>query len=462
MTTAAFTTSGCGRKQAKAKTVDAGISVTVGYARTGDIPSVIEVSGDIKALKTTMLSSKATGRVVSVPFREGDRVSAGATVVQQDTTDLNAMVQQSEAALASAQARLSQARTSANVSDAQVEAQVAQAKAGLDAAKANLRMVKNGARPQERAQAKNTVESAKANYENAKADLARMRDLYNQGALTARQWDTVQMQYRVSEAQYDSAKQALSLMEAGPREEQVDASSKQVTQAAEALKMAETNRSQKALRLEDVKAAKAGVMQAKAGLASARQTLSNAFIRTPISGTVSKRFTEPGQMAMGGMNLVEVVALDTIYFEANVSEMDVDSVKAGQPVEVSVDAVPGRKFRASVQKILPTADIKSRQFVVRITVLNKTGELKPGMFARGRVEVARHKNVVLVPKDALMQNGDSQSVFVVSGNTVKLIPVVTRFQTRDTAEIAGISAGDQLVVVGQDKLSDGVKVNVAN
>lgn len=463
-----FATSGCGKKgkgQGKGMNgmpADARISVGVGYARTGDIPSVVEVSGGIKALKTTMLAAKTAGRVISVPFREGDRVGAGTTVVLQDTSDFRAQVQQAEAALASARARLSQASTSAGVSDTQTEAQIAQSKAALDAAKANLRMLKNGARTQERAQAKNTVESAKANYDNAKADLARMKDLYAQGALSPRQWDTSQMQFRVAEAQYDSAKQAENMIEAGAREEQLDAAEKQVSQASEAVKVAEANRSQKSLRLEDVKAAQAGVAQAKAALAYAQQQFNNAYIRTPIAGTVASRLTEPGQMAAVGGALMQIVAMDTIYFEATVSEIDVDRVKPGQSVEVSVDALPGRKFRGAVQKILPTADTKSRQFTVRITVLNKTGELKPGMFARGLIEVAKHKNVILIPKDAIVQNGDSASVYMVHGDTVKLVPVITRFQTREEIEVAGVSSGDQLVISGQDKVSDGVKVHVAN
>jgi HlyD family secretion protein len=464
---AVFATAGCGRKPVKSQTENkTGISVTVGYARTGDIPSVVDVSGDIKALKQTTLSAKMSGRIVSVPFREGDRVGAGSAVVMQDTSDLRAQAQQSQAMLESAQARLSQASTSAGVSDTQVEAQVAQAKAGLDAAKANLRMLKNGARTQERAQAGNAVTSAKANYENAKADLARMKGLYDQGALSPRQWDTVQMQYQIAESQYDSAKQQMSLIDAGAREEQLDAAQKQVTQASESLKLAETGRAQKALRLEDVKAAKAGVAQAKAALMYAQQQLANASIRTPYAGVVAARSAEPGQMASPGAPLVQIVALDTIYFEAQVSEMDVDRIKAGQPVVVTVDALPGRKFAGAVQKILPTAEVKTRQFTVRITVLNKTGELRPGMFARGSVEVARHRNVVIVPKDALIQNGDTQSMYLVrpSGKDLiaKLVHVVTRFQTRDDVEVTGVASGDQIVVVGQDKLSDGVKVNVAN
>jgi RND family efflux transporter MFP subunit len=289
-----------------------------------------------------------------------------------------------------------------------------------------------------------------------------MKSMYDQGAITPRQWDAAQTQYRLAQAQYDSAQQQLSLIEAGAREEEIEAAEKAVIQAEEALRMAISNRSQKSLREEDVKSAQAGVAQAKAALAYARQQLANASIRTPIAGTVSMRNVEPGQMANPGIPLVEVVALNTTYFEAAVSEIDIDRIKVAQPVQVEVDALPGRKFRGVVQKLFPTADPKSRQFLVRITIPNPGGELRPGMFARGRIEVARHNGVVVIPKDALMTNGTGQSVYVVRDSIAKLAPVTTRFESAEEVEVSGVSAGNELVVVGQDKLSDGVKVHVAH
>lgn len=442
---------------------DMGISIQVGYARTGSMASVIEVSGDIKALKTAVLSAKMQGRVVSVPRREGDSVAAGTVVVQQDTSDLSAQVRQAEAGLLAAKARLSQATTSEGLTDTQTEASIVQAQAALDSANAYLRMIKSGARTQERAQAENAVASAEANFKNAEINLNRMRGLYSQGALSKQQIDLVQMQYDVAASQLDSAKQQLSLVKEGARSEEIESAQKQVAQAGEGLRVAKSNRSQKAIRREDIKAAKAGVAQADAALSYANQQLANACIRTPIAGTVSKRAIEPGEMASTGTSLVEVVALNTLYFEAAVSEMDVDRVKVGQPVEVTVDALPGRKFPGSVQKILPTADEKSRQFKVRIAVSNPAGDLRPGMFARGSIEVARHRNTVIIPKDALMTNDGGMSVYLVVGSVARLQPVTTGFENRDEMEtISGVSDGDVLVIVGQDKLSDGVKVHVAD
>jgi len=442
---------------------DAGISVQVGFARTGDMASTIDVSGSIEALKAVQISAKTTGRVVSVPFREGDIVGAGQVVVQQDTSDLRAQMQQAEAYLQSAKARLSQATTSEGVSDTQTEAQIASAQAALDGAKARLQIVKSGARTQEKAEAESAVASAKAGFENAKSNRDRMRSLFLEGALSPQQMDQAQTQYEVASAQYESAKQRLSLVQEGARPEEIQAAENQVQQAEEALRIAKTGKINKALREEDIKAAKAGVAQAKAALAYARLQVANASIKTPIAGTVSKRMTEPGQMANSGNTLMELVALNTLYFDATVSEMEMHKIQVGQPVKAQIDALPGKTFMGSVLKILPTADQGSRQFHVWVAVPNQGGVLKPGMFAQGSVRIDEHKNTVIVPKDALITDGRTYSLYTVLESKAKLRRVTIGFETREEAEVlSGVSAGDELVILGQDRLSDGVKVNVAN
>lgn len=453
---------GC-KKPAPPQKETAGASVKLGIARTGLMTDLIEVSGQIKALKWTSISANKAGKIISVPYREGDTVSAGAVVAIQDTADLASMVRQAEAGVLQAKARLSQAVTGAGVSDTQTEAGIAQAKAALDSAKASLQLIKKGARNQEVKSAENAVASAEANAKNAEITLKRTRDLYAQGAQSKQQMDMVQMQYDIANAQLDTAQQQLSIVKSGARDEEIIAAQKRVEQADEAYKSALSTRANKSLRQEDIKTAKAGVAQAEAQLSYAQQQLNDAYLRTQVGGIVSKRNVEPGQTVGTGTILMEIVALDSIYFEATVSEMDIAKIKMNQTVAVSIDALPGRKFAGTVQKILPVADSSSRQFTLRIRIDNRSGELKPGMFARGGIEIGRHANVVIIPKDAIISSKDGLAVYVVEGNTAKQKVVKLGYETREEAEaLSGVRAGDKLVVLGQDKLSDGVKVNAVN
>lgn len=437
------------------------IPVVTAIAHLGDMDESIDVSGNLKALKTVQLSAKAAGRVVSVPYREDDFVPAGAVVIKQDTTNLADNVRQAEAALVEQKAQLSKSITNASVGDTTIDSDIAAKQAALDAAKARLQTTRVPLRKENLAMKESAVVSAKAGYDNAKTELTRAQSLFSEGAASQQSLDAAQRTFDQASAAYDSAREDYSASKTG-RKEDINAAEKDVTRADEDLKQAIARRENKKLNREDIKEAQAGVASAEAALTSAKQALSDAFIRSPIAGRVSLRNTEPGNQAATGTTLMEIVALDTVYFEATVSEMDLHSIKLGQPVSVTVDALPDRVFMGRVIKMLPTADPSSRQFTVWVSVPNGKGELKPGMFARGKIQIARHANVVIVSKDAVVENGDKNSVFKVVDGKAQQVQVTTGFSTRSEVEVdSGIHAGDVVVTVGQDKLSDGVRVSGA-
>lgn len=455
--------SGCARRApvtpAQQATTPA-TAVAVVSARTGDVPFTISVTGSLQTLDDVMLSAKVPGKIAKVFVREGDTVRAGQVVVQQDTSDLEAQVRQAEAALKSARARLKQAQTALELQPTQNETSLRQAEAALEAAKARLRALETGARRQERQQVEQQVASAKANLDNAQANLERVRRLYQQDAVSKQQMDAAQMAYDIALAQYRTAQEQLSLVQEGPRQEEIDAQRALVKQAEEAVRLARTGDLQLKVRQDEVNAAKALVAQAEAGLFYARQQYESAFIRSPINGTVAMRAAQPGQMAGAGTPLVRIVNLNAIFFEAHVSEMDVRHVRMGQPVSVSVDAYPGKTFRGVVSRIYPVGSEGSRDFVVRVDMRNEGGLLKPQMFARGEILVDVHRNVVLIPKDALITQDGKQVVFVVEEGVARRVAVQTGYINGLNAEVRGISAGAQVVVQGQENLRDGDKVRV--
>lgn len=435
-------------------------AVAVVSARTGDIAFTISVTGSLQSLEDVLLSAKVPGKVAKVFVREGDTVRAGQVVVQQDTSDLEAQVRQAEAALSSAQARLKQAQTALELQPTQNETSLRQAEAALEAAKARLHALETGARRQERQQVEQQVASAKANLDNAQANLERVRRLYQQDAVSKQQLDSAQMAYDIALAQYRTAQEQLSLVQEGPRQEDIEAQRALVKQAEEAVRLARTGDLQLRVRQDEVNAAKALVAQASAGLFYARQQYESAFIRSPINGTVALRSAQPGQMAGAGTPLVRIVNLNVIFFEARVSETEVRYVRVGQPVTVTVDAYPGKTFRGVVSRIYPVGSEGSRDFIVRVDLFNDNGLLKPQMFARGQILIDVHRNVVLIPKDALMTQDGKQVVFVVREGVARRVTVQTGYINGDNAEVRGIPAGAQVVVQGQENLRDGDKVRV--
>lgn len=454
---------GCGRRAPVSTAQEAAApatAVAVVSARTGDIPFTISVTGSLQTLDDVMLSAKIAGKIASVFVREGDSVRAGQVVVQQDTKDLEAQLRQAEAALKSARARLQQAQTALELQPTQNETSLRQAEAALEAAKARLRALETGARRQERQQVEQQVASAKANLENAQANLERVRRLYQQDAVSRQQLDAAQTAYDIALAQYRTAQEQLSLVQEGPRQEEIDAQRALVKQAEEAVRLARTGDLQLRVRQDEVNAAKALVAQAEAGLFYARQQYESAFIRSPMNGTVAMRAAQPGQMAGAGTPLLRIVNLNAIFFEARVSETEVRYVRVGQPVTVTVDAYPGKTFRGVVSRIYPVGSEGSRDFIVRVDMRNEGGLLKPQMFARGEILVDVHRNVVLIPKDALLTQDGKRVVFVVKEGVARRIVVQTGYINGTNAEVRGVPAGAQVVVQGQENLRDGDKVRV--
>jgi RND family efflux transporter MFP subunit len=482
-----------------------GVPVEVGSVRRTDVVETVEVTGSISALSVVTLSAKVPGKVAYVAVRPGDPVSAGQVVVRLDDSDAVSSVRQAEsslsqamtavrtaragvevakAALQQAEARRSQAETALRIQETQSSTGVEQAKAALASAQARLEMLRKGAREQERLSAQNAVAQAKANMDNAASNLRRIQQLFKEGAVAESQLDQAQTQYEVARAAYNTAVQQASLVQEGPRTEEIRQAEAAVAQAEEALRMAQAAAAQTEVRREDVRTARAGVVQAranllqaqdqvnraedgvrqaKAALAIARENLANMSIASPISGWVSKRMTEPGQVANPGVPLMEIVDLGTVYFEAKVSETEIGKVRVGQPVSVSVDAYSGETFRGTVARIYPSASTSERSFGVRVTIPNPGQRLRPGMFARGKIEVARHRNLLVVPVESLVERGGETMVFKVVGNTAKAVVVNTKGETDSLVKLAEpceLEEGDKVVVSGQSGLEDGSRVLV--
>lgn len=449
-----------------------GVPVSTSIVTLNSIAETLELTGQVAALDSVNLSAKIPGRVTVVTAREGDTVGAGRALIRLDPTEAASMVRAADAAVLAAKARLSQAITTAKSQEKQSRASIAQARAALNIAEANLAVVEKGARMQERVVAQNAVNTAKANLDNAQANYNRYKMLYDQGAVSAQQLDTYKTQYDIAKAQYDSAVQQLSLIQEGARPEDIQAAQGQVSQAREALRMARANASQVDVRWEDVKGARAALSQANAALVAAGEQLGYTIISTSISGVVAERSVEPGQIANPGANLMTVVDLGTVYFEANLSERDFEKVRLGQPVDVTVDALPGRHFDGKIAKILPVASSESRDFIVKIYVPNPGGRLRPGMFARAHVQVGVKSDALLVPKDAIEERHGDTVVFTLQSkktkegkivNEVKMHLVSIGISNTRVAEIlpgTDLAPGQEVVTAGNEGLEDGSKVYV--
>lgn len=442
-----------------------GIPVETATVTHGDMEDTAEVNGDITALKSATLSSKISGRVASIFVREGDRISVGQTIAMLDQDDPRSNLENAQAGLSSAFARLSQARTNARVTKIQTEAAIEQAKANLSSAQSRLAVAKTPQRTQERLVAENRVASAKANLDNAVSNYKRNAILLKEGAISPSAFDPIKSAYLVAKADYKSAQEQLSMIKEGGRLEDVSAAENAVAVAKQELITARANASQNMLRAEDVKSAAASVDQAKAAVAIAKQQLENTYIKSPIAGQISSRTVDPGQVVSPGQAMVTVVNMGSLYFKGDVSENALGNVQVGQLVKVKVDALNGSTFQGSVAQIYPSGSTVNRNFSVRINLSSRIGKVKPGMFARGQIVTGTEKNILLVPKDAVDERKGTKSVFSIdSKNTAKRIIIEVLRENRNYVQIqlpTDLKAGDLVATQGHQNLQDGSKVLVS-
>ena len=214
------------------------------------------------------------------------------------------------------------------------------------------------------------------------------------------------------------------------------------------------------LRGTELSRAQARRDSAAASRGVAEKLLRDASVRAPFAGLVARREISRGDYVRPGQQLLEVVALDPIEVEFSVAERDTARVKVGQPVGVSVEPYPGEQFAGEVSAISPVIDPRTRTMRVKARIPNGDGRLRPGLFARTDLGVAKRSNVVLVPAEAVLQRADGEVLFIVGADDrAKRIVVKTGVQREGRIEIVeGVSGEDHVVIAGQAALIDGAAI----
>ena len=190
--------------------------------------------------------------------------------------------------------------------------------------------------------------------------------------------------------------------------------------------------------------------------------LENTILRSPVSGVITARNYDQGDMYAGSpIYVVEQITPVKLY--VGISEMDYTKVKKNDAVTLTADALPGKTFTGRIARIYPTIDAATHTFTAEVNVANSDRLLRPGMYARVTVNFGSNHSIV-VPDDCVVKQQGSgvRSVFVLQAdNTVKeAVVTLGRHFGTEYEILSGISEGDNVVVKGQASLKNGSKVNV--
>ncbi|HEY8153609.1 MAG TPA: efflux RND transporter periplasmic adaptor subunit [Myxococcota bacterium] len=225
------------------------------------------------------------------------------------------------------------------------------------------------------------------------------------------------------------------------------ASQSQLDQAETQLKLARSRRS-----------------AAEAELGMQERALADALVKAPFAGLIADRLVSRGEYVTPGQKLFELVSLDPIEVEFRLTEVDSSRVKIGNDVDVRVTPFPDERFKATVTIVSPTIDSRTRTLRVKAQLANPDGRLRPGLFARVDLGIARRNGVPMIPEEAVLQRADGAVVFrVVAENRVerRLIELGTHHDGM-LEVVKGIVPGDLVVLRGQTGLVDGELVSPRN
>jgi multidrug efflux pump subunit AcrA (membrane-fusion protein) len=272
------------------------------------------------------------------------------------------------------------------------------------------------------------LEQARVQYERAEDEFRRMKMLFDSKSLPPNDFQKSQAAYEVSRQQYEQAKAGGSS--------------------------------------EDRAQAKAALDQAAASLGEVEKRLADATLRSPTDGFIASRSIEPGDMASPGKAVFRIVTIDPVEIEVGVPETDIHAVRLGQPARVTIPALPNQSFRGVVRVINVAADSTTRTYMTRIRVPNPQHILRVGMVAEASIEGKGQIDALTLPSQAIVRDPQGAPVVFV------YFPDQRRVYSRRVevgsvrgtqVEIkSGLGENDVVVEAGQDRLRDGVEVELTD
>jgi len=432
---------------------------------TGDIRILVSETGTIEPMKKVDVRSKVAGRLISLLVQEGQRVTRGQLIAVVDRSQLDPQIARQRALLDQSQARLQQSQTSYTLQVSQSRAAILQAEADLKAAQTHLNLVAAGARPQELAKQDQAVTQAQITLDDAQRTLKRKQALIAKGFIPQADVDTAQVAVDTATSNLAAAQQNRSLVQAGPRKEEIDDARMAVQQARVRLATAKADATQNEVRKADIVQAQAGVQQSNQDLAQLQVNLSDTKIVAPASGTVLKRYKQLDEIVQsattGFSDTQSLIATlgSRQEIRVDVNEIDVPKVHMDAPVTIHVDAIPGVDYHGTVIEIAPAsttafsdtsagANNGVSRFTVKVLLNSDDPKLRSGMSASVDILSDEHKHVVLLPVSALPATGIITSVTVV-GPGKKQTPRTVKIGLRDdvNAEIvSGLKAGEAVLI----------------
>ncbi len=296
-----------------------------------------QVDGDLY-----QVSARVAGQVVHVDVQDDQAVNAGDPIAEIDPKDFQVALEQAQANLASAQADYEQAKVNVPITSVNVSTTLQTSGSDVLGSEASVQAAESQV-----AAAQSRVEQAKANALKAQIDVDRYTPLVAKDVISKQQFDQAVATAAATKAALDEAERNVKAQQDQVRLQQQRLASSKSQEA----QSAKTGPEQVKVQQARAEAMLASVQQAQAKVDQAKLNLTYCNIVAPISGIVSKKNVSVGENLSVGQDLLTVVPLDNLWVTANFKETQLKEMKAGQEVDLKVDALGGRKFRGKITQI---------------------------------------------------------------------------------------------------------------
>ncbi|MBI4779810.1 MAG: efflux RND transporter periplasmic adaptor subunit [Oscillatoriophycideae cyanobacterium NC_groundwater_1537_Pr4_S-0.65um_50_18] len=368
--------------------------------RRGKGVQLVQLLGQVEATQSATLRTQTAGIVQQVLVEVGDRVTPGMTIVILDDAD-------QQLALAEAQARLAQERS-------------------------ELARLEVGTRPEIIAQRQAELRAAQAREREAQDNLRRNSELAQEGAISQRLLIEARADADAAQAEQLQTQATLAEATAGPTREEIAAQQASVAAAVSAV-----NQAQLTLARTQVKAATGGIVRSRE-VSTGDRVEDNDPVLTLVDSNELDVFLELPEQLSG-------------------------SITPGLPVELAARALPNWRQRATISGVVPAANATSRRQLVRVELQNPPPNLLPQMAIAGELQLQVAPNSFVVPRDALVQRGETWLVYTVVNGKAAEIKVNLVADMGETVAISGsqLQAGQPVVVRGGEALMDGAPVQIA-
>lgn len=270
----------------------------------------------------------------------------------------------------------------------------------------------------------------------------------------------VALEVLVEEGQTVRAGQVLVRLDPDRARLQAAQSSAQARKLEANFKRAQQLEAQQMVSANDLDQLRYDLENARAVNRLANLELSYSNVVAPISGVIASRDIKPGNFVQINSPIFRIV--DTARLEAtlNVPEREIAKLRPGQTVELSVDALPGRRFTGTVDRVSPAVDTGSGTFRV-VAAFEGESELQAGMFSRLAIRYDQREDALVVPRRALLEDGGEPAVFAIREGKASRVPLELGYSDGGWVEVRkGLGEGDAVVVAGKAALREGTVVQV--